>query len=62
MSECSFNPIQIKPDGVHELSPHIFEDVEMYKNVTVIVSRCKHCGKIEIGWLRQDDTEVIGGD
>ena len=57
--KCSFGNITIKPDGVHELDPCIYEDIEMYTNVTVIVSRCKKCGHIEISWMRQDNTEEI---
>ena len=49
----------IKPDGVNELDPCIYEDIEMYANVTVVISRCKKCGHIEISWLRQDNTEEI---
>lgn len=49
MKKCSFgNGIVIKPDGVNELDPCIYEDIEMYKNVTVIVSKCKNCGNIDI--------------
>ena len=57
--KCSFNDITIKPDGINELDPCIYEDIEMYTNVTVIVSRCKNCGQIELSWLRQDNTEEI---
>lgn len=60
MSKCEHpGGIIIKPDGVNELDPCIYEDVEKYKNVTVIVSRCIYCGHIEISWVRQEDTEVI---
>ena len=57
--KCSFEDVTIKPDGVNELDPCIYEDVMMYTNVTVIVSKCKECGHVEISWLRQDDTEEI---
>lgn len=58
--ECSFpEGVTIKPDGINELDPCIYQDVEMYANVTVIVSRCKRCGKMDIRWERQDDTERI---
>lgn len=50
------NGIAIKPDGINELDPCIYEDIEMYTNVTVIVSRCKNCGNIDISWHRQEDT------
>lgn len=60
MSKCEHpGGIIIKPDGVNELDPCVYEDVEKYKNVTVIVSRCIYCGHIEISWVRQEDTEVI---
>lgn len=60
MSKCEHpGGIIIKPDGVNELDPCIYEDVEKYKNVTVIVSRCIYCGHTEISWVRQEDTEVI---
>ena len=49
--------ITIKPDGENELDPHIYEDIEIYHNVTVVVSKCKKCGKIEISWIRQEDTK-----
>ena len=51
--------VTIKPDGKHELEPHIYGDVEIYRNVTVIVSKCIRCGKVEIGWLRQENTEEV---
>lgn len=60
MSKCEHHGgIIIKPDGVNELDPCVYEDIEKYKNVTVIVSRCIYCGHIEISWVRQEDTEVI---
>lgn len=60
MSKCEHpGGIIIKPDGVNELDPCVYEDIEKYKNVTVIVSRCIYCGHIEISWVRQEDTEVI---
>ena len=60
MSKCKHSgDIIIKPDGANELDPCVYEDIEKYKNVTVIVSRCIYCGHIEISWVRQEDTEVI---
>lgn len=59
-NKCSWGEgITIKPDGIHELDPCIYEDIEVYRNVTVIVSRCKRCGNIVISWKRQEDTEDI---
>lgn len=57
--KCSHKGAIIKPDGVHELDPCVYKDIEMYHNVTVIVSQCKNCGHIELSWLRQDNTEEI---
>ena len=60
MKECSFGDgITIKPNGVDELDPCIYEDVEMYTNVTVVISRCKKCGHIEVSWIRQENTEDV---
>lgn len=61
--KCSFGKgITIKPDGVNELDPCIYEDIEIYTNVTVIVSRCKKCGHIEISWIKQENTEQLPVD
>lgn len=54
--------IVFKPDGVNELDPCIYEEIEQYKNVTVHILRCKKCGHIEIEWERQEDTERIDDD
>ena len=61
MAECKHPDgiSDIKPDGIHSLDPCIYEDIEKYANVTVIISRCKNCGKISISWLRQDNTEEL---
>ena len=58
--KCSFQDgVTIKPDGVHELDPCIYEEIEKYVNVTVNVLRCKKCGHIDITWERQEDTYKI---
>lgn len=60
MGKCEFpNGIIIRPDGVNELDPCLYEEIERYVNVTVSVLRCKKCGHIEIEWTRQPDTEEI---
>ncbi len=57
MEKCKYpEGITIKPDGIHDLDPCVYEDIEKYANVTVIISKCKRCGHIDISWLRQDDT------
>lgn len=60
MCRCKFpDGFVFKPDGIHYLSPHAFELTEKYKNVTVEILRCKHCGEVSIGWYRQEDTEEV---
>lgn len=59
MKCCWPEGMVIKPDGINELDPCVYEDIEMYTNVTVIVSRCKNCGHIDIRWMRQEDTEEV---
>ena len=41
------------------VDPCVYKDIEVYKNVTVIVSKCIHCGAMNISWKRQEDTEEI---
>lgn len=57
--DCHNNRITIKPDGIHELSPHKFQEEMKLKNVTVQILRCKECGVVSIGWYRQDNTEIL---
>ena len=60
---CSFGAgVTIKPDGVNELDPCVYEDIEVHTNVTVVVKRCTNCGHIEIVWHRQENTEDFTGD
>jgi len=57
-NKCSFgNGIIIKPDGINELDPCVYELAERHTNVTVEVWRCKNCGHISIEWLRTPQTE-----
>lgn len=51
--------IIFKPDGVNELDPCIYRDIQKVRNVTVTVSRCIRCGHIDISWQRQEDSEDI---
>lgn len=46
----------IKPDGINELDPCVYEPIEEYGNVTVTISKCRKCGFIDISWRRQEDT------
>lgn len=44
--------ISIKPDGINELDPCIYEEVEVIENCTVRLLRCKYCGHEEWEWER----------
>ena len=56
-SKCTWGDgITVKPDGVHELDPCVYEDIEIHRNVTVIVSRCIRCGNIVVSWKSQENT------
>lgn len=57
--KCSHAGITIKPDGIHELDPCLYEEIATIKNCTVIISRCKRCGHIDVSWKRQEDTEEV---
>lgn len=60
MHKCEFpNGMVVKPDGINELDPCVYEEIERYANVTISISRCKVCGNINISWYRQDDTEEL---
>lgn len=56
--KCSFGAgIAIRPDGVHELDPCVYELAERHTNVTVEIWRCKNCGDISVEWHRTPKTE-----
>lgn len=60
MHKCTFpDGIVIKPDGVNELDPCSYVEVERYANVTISILKCKNCGHVEISWYRQEDTEEL---
>lgn len=60
MSKCSWGGgVTIKPDGINELDPCLYEKTEEYKNVTVIISRCVRCGTVLISWKWQENTECL---
>ena len=57
MDKCTYpTGVSIKPDGVHELDPCVYDVVEIHRNVTVEVLHCRKCGNTEINWTRQEDT------
>lgn len=58
--KCSFpSGMKMSLDGVHEVDPCVYKDVEIHTNATVIVSRCKKCGGYSISWMRTDQTEDV---
>lgn len=58
MAKCSFGEgVTIKPDGINELDPCFYEVIEVHKNVTVEVLRCKRCGHQEITWRKEDEED-----
>lgn len=63
MEECKFpDGIVIKPDGVNELDPCIYETKRVYTNCIVEISECKNCGKMNISWCRTPNTKKLEGD
>lgn len=46
-------------ERTHENEPCIFVEKEKYRNVTVVVGECKKCGRTDISWYRQEDTEEV---
>ena len=52
LDECG-DGVTVRMENGYELSPHVFEEVERIENATVVISRCKDCGKYDIGWYRE---------
>ena len=51
--------VTVRPDGVHELSPHAYTLIQRLRNVTVEILTCETCGDVSVAWYRQDDTEEV---
>lgn len=51
--------MMIKPDGINDLDPCIYEFEEAYTNVIVQIVKCRKCGHREILWYRTDDTQEL---
>lgn len=63
MCKCEMpGGISIRPDGIHELDACSYEVLEVYKNVTVEILKCKKCGNISIGWYKQPDTIELNAE
>ena len=64
MNKCEYrddegNVIAVFPDGIHELDPCEYVEVQRLRNVTISILQCMKCGHIEITWQRQEDTEDV---
>ena len=60
LEKCSWGDgVSVRPDGEHELDPCIYQDIQILRNVTVVVSRCIRCGYMSFGWREQENTEVV---
>ena len=58
--KCKFpDNATIKPDGINELDPCLYETEAVYTNCIVEISRCIHCGTISVSWRKTDETEEI---
>lgn len=54
VTKCSWHDgVTIKPDGINELDPCDYVEIETHTNVTVHVLKCKYCGHVELEWERQ---------
>lgn len=50
INKCNFDGFSIKPDGVHELDPCVYKQIEEHHHCVVRILKCKKCGHIEIEW------------
>ena len=54
MEKCSWRDgISIKPDGIHEADPCLYQEIDRVEHCTIHVLRCVRCGHIEITWERE---------
>ena len=55
MPDCDKDAwFEFRPDGEHAMSLHDYEEIEVVHNVTVQILKCRRCGKISIGWYREE--------
>lgn len=59
MSRCNHGDGVTVSIGGILVDPCIMDDIKEYRNVTVVVSKCRFCGKITWSWKRQENTEEI---
>ncbi|MBR4656556.1 MAG: hypothetical protein IKO68_08335 [Oscillospiraceae bacterium] len=56
MDKCQMpEGLTVRPDGVNELDPCLYEEIETIHNCTVHVLKRKRCGHIEIECERGED-------
>lgn len=61
--KCSWGDgISVRPDGVQELEACRYQLTQKLRNVTVEILTCPVCGKVSVGWYRQNNTEDITED
>ena len=58
-TDANGNEVVIKPDGTHELDACDYVEINRLRNVTISILQCRKCGRIEIAWERQEDTEEL---
>ena len=59
MSRCAMpEGVSLRPDGVHEIDPCIYEEVERHSGCIVHVMRCRRCGHVEISWEKGEDYQL----
>ena len=44
-------------NSIPAYTKRVYETIEIHRNVTVEILRCKNCGNTEILWFRQENTE-----
>lgn len=58
MCKCEWpDGVSIKPDGVHDLDPCVYETELEVHGVTVRVLKCVKCGHREFEWEREEDND-----
>lgn len=59
MGKCSFcTGVEVNIGGI-PVDPCHYQTIEIHRNVTVRVMKCKRCGHVEISWIPQENTETV---
>ena len=51
------NEIDCLSRETSDMSGCEFEEVERHEGCTVIIDKCVRCGKVSVGWTKDDDDE-----